>query len=461
MTNTTKDRPASTKRRNGGLTRWVLSIVVFLFAAVLVVVSGIYVSQSQRFKVTPAAAPEPATPLLRPATGSDEEPDMSAVAAAAKHPELGKLSAEITDLSTGDTLFSHDPTRMMVPASSTKVYTSAAALLSLQRTDRVPTSVVEGAPGELILVGEGDVTLSRTQGKGFFTDAASVEQLAQQVKEALGDKLKGIKKITVDNSARDGSLFHSSWDHGDISGGNVASLDSVMLDAGRIDPSNSYSPRSRTPAQDVGKALAEQLGLSKDTKVSVTNQTDAPPHPTADQALGQVHSAPLATRVRDMMLHSDNLLAEAVGREVAANQGEESTFEGATTAILKVLETHGVDTEGAKLHDASGMSEDNRLSARNLDSALSNNELHELLQDLPTAHAEGTLLTRYGQGSGAEEAAGWVRAKTGTLSGVNALAGTVTTKSGRPVSFAFLSNGADVTAGREALDRLVAAVYRL
>ena len=54
-----------------------------------------------------------------------------------------------------------------------------------------------------------------------------------------------------------------------------------------------------------------------------------------------------------------------------------------------------------------------------------------------------------------------MRAKTGTLSGVNALAGTVTTKSGRPVSFAFLSNGADVTAGREALDRLAAAVYRL
>ena len=58
------------------------------------------------------------------------------------------------------------------------------------------------------------------------------------------------------------------------------------------------------------------------------------------------------------------------------------------------------------------------------------------------------------EGSGAENSAGWVRAKTGTLSGVNALAGTVTTVEGRPLSFAFLSNDAPVAEGRAALDRL-------
>ena len=43
--------------------------------------------------------------------------------------------------------------------------------------------------------------------------------------------------------------------------------------------------------------------------------------------------------------------------------------------------------------------------------------------------------------------------ETGTLDGVNSLAGTVTTETGRTLSFAFLSHGSDMDAGRAALDR--------
>src|SRR5699024_8463115 len=168
------------------------------------------------------------------------------------------------------------------------------------------------------------------------------------------------------------------------------------------------------------------------------------------------------TRLRDMMLHSDNMLAEAIGREVALSQDLPGTFKGATGGVLKALKDNGVDTEGAVLHDTSGMSENNRLSAHNLNSALGTKKLHAVQQDRPAARADGTVRNRHLAGSGAERAAGWVRAKTGTLDGVNALGGTVVTKSGRPLSFAFLSNTpGDVGGGREALDRLAAAVYRL
>ena len=100
------------------------------------------------------------------------------------------------------------------------------------------------------------------------------------------------------------------------------------------------------------------------------------------------------------------------------------------------------------------MSTRNRLTAHDLDGVLSNEKLRAMLDMLPVASAEGTLRARYNDGSGAEASAGWVRAKTGTLSGVNALAGTVTTKEGRPLTFAFLSNGEDIGEGRAALDRL-------
>jgi D-alanyl-D-alanine carboxypeptidase/D-alanyl-D-alanine-endopeptidase (penicillin-binding protein 4) len=163
-----------------------------------------------------------------------------------------------------------------------------------------------------------------------------------------------------------------------------------------------------------------------------------------------------------MLLHSDNLLAEAVAREVAQARGESPTFEGAAKATLDALTEEGVDVGKAVLRDNSGMSEDNRLNARILDAVVAaagtDDDLRVLLDGLPVAAGDGTLVDRYGEGSGATAGAGWVRAKTGTLDGVNTLAGTVTTDGGRTLSFAFLSNGSDAGAGRAALDRLAAAL---
>ena len=163
--------------------------------------------------------------------------------------------------------------------------------------------------------------------------------------------------------------------------------------------------------------------------------------------------------------------------------GKSATFSGATDAILETLGEAGIDVDKAVLKDCSGMSEDNRLSARILDGVLAlaagspvsddvddsadgdiadrAAELRLLLDALPVAAADGTLSDRYLSGSGAESAAGRVRAKTGTLDGVNALAGTLTTDSGRVLTFAFLSNGSDQDAGRAALDRLAAALRKV
>src|SRR5699024_12076470 len=115
---------------------------------------------------------------------------------------------------------------------------------------------------------------------------------------------------------------------------------------------------------------------SKTLKLEVPDDPVGPAHPPAEESLGQVLSAPLRTRLRDMMLHSDNMLAEAIGREVALSQDLPGTFKGATEGVLKVLKDNGVDTEGAVLHDTSGMSEKNRLSAHNVNTRLASKQLH-------------------------------------------------------------------------------------
>lgn len=452
--------------QKSSLIRWWIAVAVFVVAAAVLVVAGLWWNSSQRFEVSPAPAVEQEQPMLEAAEGGDGAPNVAAaVARTSKDPALGELSAQVTDLLTGEVVWNSNESRPLVPASATKIFTGSAALLALPSDHRVETYVVQSAstPGELILAGEGDVTLTKKRGEGFFTDAPSIDDLAAAVKPNL--KGQKVTSIVVDNSVREGALFNRTWDRADVGGGNVADMDSVMLDAGRINTLQSDSPRSEQPGEDVAQALADALGAS-DAKVTVAEKTAATPmlsttegHANSQLAegltwMGAVESAPLDVRLRDMLVNSDNILAEAIGREVAESQGLPRTFQGATEATLKVLHEGGVDVADATLLDNSGMSTGNRLTSHDLDSALAHKDLRVLLDMLPVASAEGTLRTRYDEGSGAENSAGWVRAKTGTLSGVNALAGTVTTVEGRPLSFAFLSNDAPVAEGRAALDRL-------
>ena len=439
------------KRKSLG--RWIASIIAFFVVVGLIAVGALWWAKHNRYYVENAEPLHPAEAVVQPATGdSTHLPDVgAAVAEAAKDPALGKLSAAVTDAETGKMLWSADPQRPLVPASSTKVFTAAAAVLTLEGDQQQSTKVLHDGKGNLTIVSDGDITLTSGKGKSFYTQPGKISDLAKQVKQKLGSQQ--IASITVDNSPRAGDVFNSTWDRGDIAMGNVANLDVVMVDGARVDAAKSYSPRSSSPGADVGAELAKQLG-AEGTKV---NLVDKPAEHPGEQ-IAEVKSAPLDIRLRDMMVHSDNLLAESIGRQVAKARNKPQTFEGATEATMEVLREIGIDLKNCQLHDNSGMSDKNRLTAQALGEVLANEKTRPMLDMLPVSSAEGTLEDRYVRGSGAESAAGWVRAKTGTLSGVNALAGTVSTKTGRPLTFAFLSNGSDIGKARPALDKLTAAL---
>lgn len=434
---------------------WLWSILAFVIVVAVVVGAAVLWSMNGRYEVQAAEQLAEPTPVMHAPEG--DVPDVqAAIQRAAADPALGVLSASVTDVETGEVLWAKDENRKLTPASATKLYTAAAAILALDEDSRWSTDLLQDPndPGRLILRSDGDVSLSR-DGEGFFTDAASVTKLAEKAKKKLGGQ--AVTSIVVDNSIRSGDLFNKTWDREDIDGGNIANLDAVMLDAGRLDPYTSDSARSHNPGEDVGRALADALGA--DAEVTVASVAKEMTPSLGDQGpIATVQSAPLNVRLRDMLVHSDNIMAEAIGREIAKSQGEPQTFEGATSATLDVLKEHGIDTKDATLFDNSGMSEKNRLTAHELDGVLSNKEVRDILDMLPVASVEGTLEARYGSGSGSEDSAGWVRAKTGTLSGVNALAGTVMTDSGRALTFAFLSNESDPNSARPALDRLANAV---
>ena len=164
-----------------------------------------------------------------------------------------------------------------------------------------------------------------------------------------------------------------------------------------------------------------------------------------------MQSPPLMERLRDMMNASDNVMAESIGREVAAAANRPQSFAGAVDAVLDELDGAKVDTGGARLLDSSGLSVDDRLTAETLDEVVNaaagsaQPELRPLVDLLPIAGGSGTLSNRYLDTDAGRAAAGFLRAKTGSLTGTNSLAGIVTDASGRVLTFALISNNAGPT----------------
>ena len=151
-------------------------------------------------------------------------------------------------------------------------------------------------------------------------------------------------------------------------------------------------------------------------------------------------------RLRDMMNASDNVMAESIGREVAAELNRPQSFDGAVQAVLSALDGADIDTGGARLFDSSGLSVDDRLTAETLDDVVNvaagsdQPDLRPLVDLLPIAGGSGTLSNRYLDTDAGRSAAGFLRAKTGSLTGTNSLAGIITDASGRVLTFALISN---------------------
>lgn len=408
--------------------------------------------------ITPAPGPVTATPQVAPVPADAPAPVAAALGAvlapAVTNPALGTFTGSVTDTATGTVLWAQDADSPMIPASTTKVLTAAAALLSLPPDHRVTTRVVEGArPGEIVLVAGGDPTLTALPvgEDGFYRGAPRIADLVQQIQRSG----TVVDTVLVDVGTYMGDTMAAGWIPSDVEGGYIAPIEPLMLDGGRLNPHEDESPRSATPALDAGRALAAGLGADPATVAFGAASPGAAP-------LASVQSALLRDRLRQMMDHSDNVLAETIGREIAVASGSPASFAGAVDSVLRTLAGAGFDVGGVTMHDLSGLSADNRIPARLLDAVMSSaaggddDALRPMLDYLPVAGATGTLSARYA--SADRDGAGWVRAKTGTLSDASGLVGTVVDLDGRVLSFALMSNGRLPGESRPALDAVAATL---
>jgi D-alanyl-D-alanine carboxypeptidase/D-alanyl-D-alanine-endopeptidase (penicillin-binding protein 4) len=410
---------------------------------------------------SPSPTPEPLvvpSPVLAdPSAGPAQAPAgvARALAGPLSDPRLGgRVAATVLDVETGAVLLDRGAHTPVTPASAAKLATAVALLSVVEPEQRLTTKVVAGAgTGEVVLVGGGDATLSAAPAgtPTAYEGAPRIATLAAAVRKA---GVPAVTRVLVDSSLFEGPGLAPGWDPVDIAGGYITPISATMVDAGR---QAGLRARATDPDLAAGRALAAALGAPN---APVTRGRATP----GSRRLAEVASQPVPRLVEQMLLASDNVLAETLARQVAIAEGGPASFAGAAAATRAVLARMELPTGEDGLVDGSGLSLRNRLTPALLAGLLrraagpDDPRLHALVPALPVSGYLGTLDDRFLTGPAAV-AAGQVRAKTGTLNGISSLAGLVRGADGRLLAFAVVADRVPAAGqlGAEAALDLVAA----
>ncbi|KQM96836.1 D-alanyl-D-alanine carboxypeptidase/D-alanyl-D-alanine-endopeptidase [Sphingomonas sp. Leaf25] len=395
------------------------------------------------------------------------------------------------------------PDDRFVPASNTKIFTTAAAfaMLPVDGPDTAATGVrLEG--DDVVLVGAGDARLSAAADcvvDCLATLADAVAARTRRVGDVIGDDSAfpdqrwspgmawnniptrsgtGVSALTLDDNEATLTVRVDGEGRVTVAGASYYRIESrVMVGPrsaigvdrmpgsdllrihGTIAPGTVETIRVGidNPAHYAAWTFAAMLrarGMAVRGHIGVRHrpwqpgderavvQRAAPPAMLATTA-----PAPLPDDLRITNKTSQNLHAELLLRRIGALRGGGSIGNG-IARIAVLIEAAGVPRTAWDLSDGSGMSTYNRVSPRAMVRFLRWIDGQPWgaawVSTLPVAGVDGTLARRF-QGTAL---AGRLSAKTGSLSGTSALAGVMTAASGRRLTFAFYAN--DVPEGGSA-----------
>jgi D-alanyl-D-alanine carboxypeptidase/D-alanyl-D-alanine-endopeptidase (penicillin-binding protein 4) len=348
-------------------------------------------------------------------------------------------------------------------ASVLKSLTIAAALESVGPTYQISTKVfVDPAnTSKISLVGGGDITLSKTAAgtESIYKGAPKLSSLVAQVRAwATSNAVTQISEINLDSTFFQGSGWESSWQRSSQVDGWISEVTALQLDGDRTIPGALTSPKTGRPVMSAGEQFKLELGdLALNASFSQGST------PTNFVEIAMVQSQPMSQWISNILLTSENLQTEALGKIAAIAAGSNGTFESLDEAYKKILAPTDLDFSGVSVRDASGLSYLNAVTPKFMAELMRKvdaeyGELGVLKTSLAVAGKTGSLASRY-KGDIAD-AAGKIAAKSGYLEGVHTLNGIITAKDGTSLTFtiyALEDVGSDV---RLAIDTLATAFYR-
>jgi len=351
-------------------------------------------------------------------------------------------AAVAVDLGTGKLLFARNPDLPLAPASNEKLTTTFAALHELGVTYRFRTEVFgrgyqDGATwhGDLFLKGFGDPTLTSLQ----------VERLATQIADEGITRITG--RVLGDESWFDARRTAPGWKAGFFIN-ECPPLSALVVDRAVYDGHVALQPALAAAGRL--RQLLRKHGVSS----GVAGLGRAP---AGALALAQVESEPLPDVLQEMDRESDNFTAELIAKDLGAEVGGGGTTAAGVAIVRRDLDAAGIPLTGVRIVDGSGLSLEDRLTARALSALLVNMwddpDLHQpFWAALPVAGVNGTLEDRMER----RPARGAVRAKTGTTDEASALSGYADSR----FAFAVLQNGSPVAtrSAEKAQDRFASAL---
>lgn len=365
----------------------------------------------------------------------------SAVAPYLADPVLGpRVVGVVADLT--------DPTRLIkvggggtaVPASTTKLLTSTAALAVLGPEATFTTRVVATGPRRIVLVGGGDPYLHSEPTPQKDPTGADLRTLAEATAAALKRAGTPRVRLAYDDSLFAGPSVNPAWPAHYVPDNVVSRVTALWADQGRRPaegPTRAEDP-SLYAAQVFAAALLEQ---------GVRVIGDPAPGGASDGTeLASASSLPVRQIVARVLEVSDNEAAEVLLHHVGLAVAGRGSFADGAESVTRTLRGLGV-TAPLEIHDGSGLSRENRVTARALVEVLAlavdpaHPELNPVLTSLPVAGFTGSLTDRFEQPF--PQARGLVRAKTGTLTGVRGLAGVAVDQDGHQMLFALIADQID------------------
>ncbi|MFQ3610238.1 MAG: D-alanyl-D-alanine carboxypeptidase/D-alanyl-D-alanine-endopeptidase [Fimbriimonadales bacterium] len=431
---------------------------------------------------------------------------------------FGYCGVVVRDLNTGETLYAREAEKMLIPASNTKLITSAAALSLLGAEYRVKTTVLaQGSllpdgilEGNLVLRGGGDATLTY----------ADLQSLARRVKQAGITQVKGL--LLYDDSYLDAERYGFGWNIDDEPFGYQAQMSALCVERNavrlfakpgerendpvvlRLEPDTDYvqivnltrTVPSSTPNTgltverpralnrlivsgtiavgseevQVGRYAVEnpsryaawlfrQALRGEGVKVEAIAPLLAPVG--AARGVAEHLSPPMSEVVALINKPSDNLVSEMTLKLIGKEKRGQGTTAAGIQAMMEFLREAGLEMGAVNLVDGSGLSRMNMVSAENLVRLLTymaKSPLAETYRDsLPVYGVDGTLRNRLRE----TPVQGKGFAKTGSLYRVSSLSGYLECRSGRVVVFAIVMNAYTTSASdaRALQDRLVRLLW--
>jgi D-alanyl-D-alanine carboxypeptidase/D-alanyl-D-alanine-endopeptidase (penicillin-binding protein 4) len=311
------------------------------------------------------------------------------------------------------------PDSPSIPASVLKILTSFTALTYLGGSRQFVTSVhtIESSTS-LVIIGQKDPWLTMYRSVSAKYGPAYAPDLI--LKNLPKDELKEGKRIKRE-------IFYSGLYPSDLAG-----LTAILKER-----------NVRLTFTPVTKSQAELLAFEQTY---------------------QILSPSVNEMVKFAVLFSDNRLSQRLAEHAALAHGYRKNAKGLQQTFQDALLSKTIGIDGLVIKDGSGLSKENRVTARTVVSLLTAirnlPEYAAIYEGLPKSGKTGTLKTRYKKT--APEAVGLIRAKTGWVNGTVSLAGYITAGE-KELVFAVLADRipryySATERARASIDRMVASL---